>query len=252
MISARSGLPVDMQTLWFVTRSAGLVSLVLLSLTVALGIAATSRAVGGRVGPRFVHQGLHRNVSLIGLSLLVVHIGTAVADDYVSIRLRDVVLPVGGLYRPVWLGAGAAAIDVSAHRHGDQPVPRTPRSPCLADDSLGCLRRLGTGRRARPRHRVGRQAVMGSGDPGRLRRLRPRRDRVAAQRGSHRAGRCCGSLPAPPSSAAPASSGCGPFTVRSRPAGRTDPAPRSLPWEPHHDRAAPGRLGQLRRSRPVR
>ena len=112
MISARSGLPVDMQTLWFVTRSAGLVSLVLLSLTVALGIAATSRAVGGRVGPRFVHQGLHRNVSLIGLSLLVVHIGTAVADDYVSIRLRDVVLPVGGLYRPVWLGAGAAAIDV--------------------------------------------------------------------------------------------------------------------------------------------
>jgi sulfoxide reductase heme-binding subunit YedZ len=110
--SARSGLPVDMQTLWFVTRAAGLVSLVLLTLTVVLGIFATSRSVGSHAWPRFLNQGLHRNVSLIGLTLLVLHIGTAVADDYVSVRLRDVVLPVGGLYRPVWLGAGAAALDV--------------------------------------------------------------------------------------------------------------------------------------------
>jgi sulfoxide reductase heme-binding subunit YedZ len=110
--SARSGLPVDMQTLWFVTRAAGLVSLVLLTLTVVLGIFATSRSVGSHAWPRFLNQGLHRNVSLIGLTLLVLHIGTAVADDYVSVRLRDVVLPVGGIYRPVWLGAGAAALDV--------------------------------------------------------------------------------------------------------------------------------------------
>jgi sulfoxide reductase heme-binding subunit YedZ len=102
---------LDMQTLWFVTRASGLVSLVLLSLAVVLGISATSRAPVGKAWPRFLNQGLHRNVSLIGLTLLVVHIGTAVADDYVSVRLRDVFLPVGGLYRPVWLGAGAAALD---------------------------------------------------------------------------------------------------------------------------------------------
>lgn len=103
---------VDMQTLWFVTRAAGLVSLALLSLAVVLGILSTSRAPVGKAWPRFLNQGLHRNVSLIGLALLVLHIGTAVADDFVSVRLRDVFLPVGGLYRPVWLGAGAAAIDV--------------------------------------------------------------------------------------------------------------------------------------------
>ncbi|MDX6222321.1 MAG: methionine sulfoxide reductase heme-binding subunit [Frankiales bacterium] len=112
MTSARTPLPVDMQTLWFLTRAAGLVSLVLLTLTMALGVCSTSRSIGSRHWPRFLNQGLHRNVSLIGLALLVVHIGTAVADDYVSVRLRDVVLPVGGLYRPVWLGAGAAALDV--------------------------------------------------------------------------------------------------------------------------------------------
>lgn len=105
-------LPVDTQTLWFVTRAAGLVALVLLSLAVTLGIVATSRHAAGPRWPRFVNQGLHRNVALIGLALLVIHIGTAVADDFVSVRLRDVFLPVGGLYRPVWLGAGAAAIDV--------------------------------------------------------------------------------------------------------------------------------------------
>jgi predicted ferric reductase len=104
--------PVNMQTLWFVTRAAGLVSLALLSLAVVLGILSTSRAPVGRAWPRFLNQGLHRNVSLIGVALLVVHIGTAVADDFVSVRLRDVFIPVGGLYRPLWLGAGAAAIDV--------------------------------------------------------------------------------------------------------------------------------------------
>jgi predicted ferric reductase len=103
---------VDMQTLWFVTRAAGLVSLALLSLAVVLGILSTSRAPVGKAWPRFLNQGLHRNVSLIGVALLVLHIGTAVADDFVSVRLRDVFLPVGGLYRPIWLGAGAAAIDV--------------------------------------------------------------------------------------------------------------------------------------------
>ena len=105
-------LPLDTQTLWFVTRAAGLVSLALLSLTVSLGIVSTSRHASGPRWPRFLSQGLHRNVSLIAVVLLVIHIGTAVADDYVAIRLRDVVLPVGGLYRPVWLGAGAVAVDV--------------------------------------------------------------------------------------------------------------------------------------------
>ncbi len=112
MTVTQGSLPVNMQTLWFLTRAAGLVSLVLLSLTVVLGILATSRSVGSSWWPRFLNQGLHRNVSLIGLTLLVLHIGTAVADDFVSVRLRDVFVPVGGLYRPLWLGAGAAAIDV--------------------------------------------------------------------------------------------------------------------------------------------
>jgi predicted ferric reductase len=107
-------LPVDTQTLWFVTRAAGLVSIGLLSLTVALGIVSTSRHAYGPRWPRFLSQGLHRNVSLIAVALLAVHIGTAVADDYVAIRLRDVVVPVGGLYRPVWLGGGAVAVDVLA------------------------------------------------------------------------------------------------------------------------------------------
>ncbi|BEP15009.1 hypothetical protein acdb102_33200 [Acidothermaceae bacterium B102] len=112
MTTAAGHLPVDMQTLWFVTRAAGLVSLVLLSLTVVLGVLSTSRVASGRLWPRFVDQGLHRNISLIALALLVIHIGTAIADDYVSVRLRDVVLPFGGLYRPLWLGAGSAAIDL--------------------------------------------------------------------------------------------------------------------------------------------
>jgi sulfoxide reductase heme-binding subunit YedZ len=42
----------------------------------------------------------------------VFHIGTSVLDGYAPIRLVDVVIPFGGVYRPLWLGLGALALDL--------------------------------------------------------------------------------------------------------------------------------------------
>lgn len=99
------------RALWYLTRGTGLVLLVLLTLTVALGVAQLARYA--RPGlPRFVIAGLHRNASLLAVALLVVHILTAVADPYVPIRLVDAVIPFIGRYRPFWLGLGALAFDL--------------------------------------------------------------------------------------------------------------------------------------------
>ena len=79
--------------LWYLSRSTGIVSFVLMTLTLCLGIASTQRALASPGWPRFATQGLHRNVSLLALGFLGVHIVSTIADSYVSISWWAAVLP---------------------------------------------------------------------------------------------------------------------------------------------------------------
>lgn len=97
---------------WFLTRGSGVVALILLTLSVALGIANVQRLRTSRV-PRFVLNAVHRNASLLAVVFLAVHIVTVMLDRYVTIRLVDVVVPFGGTYRPFWLGLGAISLDLT-------------------------------------------------------------------------------------------------------------------------------------------
>jgi DMSO/TMAO reductase YedYZ heme-binding membrane subunit len=99
------------KTFWFVTRGTGVVALLLLTVGVVLGI-ATSMRWRGRNLPRFVVAGLHRNVTLLALAFVCVHVVTTVADGFAPISLRDAVVPFLSPYRPVWLGLGAVAFDL--------------------------------------------------------------------------------------------------------------------------------------------
>ncbi|HEY5154324.1 MAG TPA: ferric reductase-like transmembrane domain-containing protein, partial [Acidimicrobiales bacterium] len=98
-------------TLWYLTRGAGLVSLVLLTASVVMGILQVQRwAAEG--WPRMVVAGLHKNLSLLVLVFLGLHIVTAIADGYVPIHWISVVIPFTSPYRPLWLGLGAIAVDL--------------------------------------------------------------------------------------------------------------------------------------------
>ena len=99
------------QALWYLTRGTGLVSLLLLTASVVLGVVGVKRWASAR-WPRFVTAGLHRNVSLLAVAFLVVHIVTAVADSYVTITWLNAFVPFSGTYRPLWLGLGAVAGDL--------------------------------------------------------------------------------------------------------------------------------------------
>jgi DMSO/TMAO reductase YedYZ heme-binding membrane subunit len=99
------------RTLWYATRGTGVVSLVLLTAIVALGIAGSQRLRSDR-WPRFLVVGLHRNLTLLALVFLAVHIGTTVLDSFAPIRLLDAVVPFISAYRPIWLGLGAVAFDL--------------------------------------------------------------------------------------------------------------------------------------------
>jgi sulfoxide reductase heme-binding subunit YedZ len=97
--------------LWYLSRGTGVVSLVLLTLVIVLGVLTR----GGRPlpgFPRFAVAGLHRNASLLSVAFLAVHIATAVIDPYLSIGWLDTVLPFFSGYQPIWVGLGALSLDL--------------------------------------------------------------------------------------------------------------------------------------------
>ncbi len=97
--------------LWYLTRGSGIVTLLLLTASVCLGVAS---AVGwrGRSLPRFVVAGLHRNLTLLAVLFLALHVLTTVADAYTPIGFKDALIPFVSSYRPIWLGLGALASDL--------------------------------------------------------------------------------------------------------------------------------------------
>jgi methionine sulfoxide reductase heme-binding subunit len=98
-------------TLWYLTRATGVVALLLLTGAVVLGVLSSIRWRSERL-PRFLVGGLHRNVTLLAVAFVVVHVVTTVADGYAPVGLKDALIPFVSPYRPVWLGLGAVAFDL--------------------------------------------------------------------------------------------------------------------------------------------
>src|ERR1700760_1269174 len=96
---------------WYLARGTGAVSLVLLTASVVLGILGSVRFTAPR-WPRFAIDALHRDVSLLVIVVLVIHIVTSVLDGFAPITLLDGVLPFVSGYRPLWLGLGTLSFDL--------------------------------------------------------------------------------------------------------------------------------------------
>ena len=96
---------------WYLTRSTGTVALLLLTGAVVLGVIDVRRWSTPR-WPRFVVDSLHRNLSLLAMVFIALHILTSVLDSFASISLLDAFVPFAGSYRPFWLGLGAVSFDL--------------------------------------------------------------------------------------------------------------------------------------------
>ena len=95
--------------LWYATRGAGVVSLVLLTGVVVLGIVSAMRWQTAS-WPRFLTTGLHRNLALTTLIFLAIHVVTAVVDPFTALGWEAAIVPFSSPYRRFWLGLGAVAI----------------------------------------------------------------------------------------------------------------------------------------------
>lgn len=99
--------------LWAFARVSGMISMVLLTGSVLLGILARSgRPLPGI--PRFSVALLHRNLSLLAVVFLIFHVAPLLLDSYAHVSVTDVVVPFLGSYRPFWQGLGTVALDLMA------------------------------------------------------------------------------------------------------------------------------------------
>jgi ferredoxin len=100
-----------MPTTGTVSAYTGVISLVLLSAALVLGI-LLDRRVRLPGLPRFGGLSLHRYAALLALTFLAVHIGTAVAGTYARIGLISIVVPLVSGYARGWIALGTVATDL--------------------------------------------------------------------------------------------------------------------------------------------
>src|SRR5256885_9066015 len=97
--------------LWYTTRGAGAVTLILLTAVVVLGILTVLR-VQSPSWPRFLTTGLHRNLALMTVVFLTLHIVTAVIDPFTHLGWAAALIPFSSYYRTFWLGLGVVSFEL--------------------------------------------------------------------------------------------------------------------------------------------
>lgn len=100
-----------MNWIWIAERATGLTSLALLSLATALG-AVVSAHWSSRRFPEVMSVSVHRNISLMSLIFLAIHVIGVVLDEFVDVPLKAVFIPFVAPYKPLWVGFGAIAFDL--------------------------------------------------------------------------------------------------------------------------------------------
>ncbi|HEY8318811.1 MAG TPA: ferric reductase-like transmembrane domain-containing protein [Amnibacterium sp.] len=99
------------EAFWALGRGSGVVLLALLTVSVLLGLLTRSGRPIGRL-PRFGVTLVHRNVALLSVVFLAVHVLSLLGDPYAQLRLVDLVVPFAGAQSPFWLGLGTLALDL--------------------------------------------------------------------------------------------------------------------------------------------
>ena len=106
-------LAVSSPVIWYLSRASGIVTLVLFTVVMALGIMTATR-VGGTQMPRFAVAELHRRISLLAAVFLAFHVATNVIDTYVNIGILAAIIPGASAYKTLWVAFGTVSLDLIA------------------------------------------------------------------------------------------------------------------------------------------
>jgi predicted ferric reductase len=92
---------------WLIARAAGLVAFGLLTLSVWLGLAMSTRLLGPRRQKQLL--GLHRTLVWTGLTMIAFHVGALMLDPVLHFSALSVLVPFTSPYKPIAVAAGVVA-----------------------------------------------------------------------------------------------------------------------------------------------
>jgi len=96
------------QAFWYLTRATGLVSFVLLTGSVALGLLMTGKAAS-RLRRNATYD-LHRFVALLTLILTVVHTFIVLPDAFIGFSVWELLVPFASPYRATYMALGTLSL----------------------------------------------------------------------------------------------------------------------------------------------
>ena len=98
----------SVQLMWYITRSAGLTAYLVMWLSVAWGLAVSSKIFDRLLHRSFTYD-FHQYLSLLAIGFIVLHLGSLMFDRYLPYSLPQLLIPALSPYRPVWVGVGVIA-----------------------------------------------------------------------------------------------------------------------------------------------
>ncbi|MFL5925395.1 MAG: ferric reductase-like transmembrane domain-containing protein [Gaiellaceae bacterium] len=99
-------------TVWYVARASGIVAYLLLSASVILGALMAGRA--RFTWPRFAVEEVHRFLAILTGVFIVLHGAALLLDPVVPFSLAQELVPVTAGYRPLAVGLGVVAAELTA------------------------------------------------------------------------------------------------------------------------------------------
>lgn len=93
---------------WLASRASGILALVLVTVSVAIGLTMSGRLARRPGLPRTL-SALHEQTALAGLVAIAVHGITLLGDPWLNPGVNGVLVPFTMEYRPIWTGLGTVA-----------------------------------------------------------------------------------------------------------------------------------------------
>ena len=137
---------------WYAARAAGVVAYLLVSASVALGLALAGKERFDR-WPRFAVEDVHRFVGVLAGTFIALHIFWLAVDSQAHLGVSGLLIPFTSSYRPLWTGLGIVAAELLLALAVTNHYRKRMLLLRLAPAPLPELRRLDRGDRARPRRR---------------------------------------------------------------------------------------------------
>jgi DMSO/TMAO reductase YedYZ heme-binding membrane subunit len=99
------------QAIWYAERAAGIVSYLLLSILVLLGLTLSSR-MRTRRWPMFAIEDVHRFVGILAGIFIALHVSLIAVDSFLPFSITQILVPFSAPYRPLATGLGTVAVEL--------------------------------------------------------------------------------------------------------------------------------------------